>query len=69
MKKQSADIYVTPIGHIILIPSQPVFAFLLNAAYMYLVKKQQNEYQFHRSLKPTIQGRIQDFKLGGAHLK
>ena len=32
LKQQSADRHVAPLGHIILIPSQPVFAFLLNAA-------------------------------------
>jgi hypothetical protein len=26
LKQQSADIYVSPLGHMILIPSQPVFA-------------------------------------------
>ena len=31
LKQQSADIHIAPLGHIILIPSQPVFAFLLNA--------------------------------------
>jgi hypothetical protein len=29
LKQQPADIHVAPLGHIILIPSQPVFALLL----------------------------------------
>jgi len=29
LKQQSADRNVAPLGHIILIPSQPVFAFFL----------------------------------------
>jgi hypothetical protein len=31
LKQQSADRHVAPLGHIILILSQPVFAFFLNA--------------------------------------
>ena len=34
MKQQSSDRHVAPLGHIILIPSQPVLFFLLNAAYL-----------------------------------
>jgi hypothetical protein len=30
LKQQSMDIHVTPLGHIILIPSQPVFALYTN---------------------------------------
>ena len=32
LKKQSADRHVAPLGYIILIPSQSVFVFLVNAA-------------------------------------
>jgi hypothetical protein len=32
LKQQSADRHIAPLGHIILIPSQPVLFFLLNAA-------------------------------------
>jgi len=31
LKQQSAGRHVAPLGHIILIPSQPVFAHFLNA--------------------------------------
>ena len=39
LKQQSEGRHVAPLGHIILIPNQPVFAFLLNAAC--LAEKQQ----------------------------
>ena len=39
LKQQSAGRHVAPLGHIILIPSQPVFALLLNVAC--LAEKQQ----------------------------
>jgi hypothetical protein len=39
LKQQSAGRHVAPLGHIILIPSEPVFALLLNAAC--LAEKQQ----------------------------
>jgi len=39
VKQQSADIHVAPLGHIILIPSQPVFALSLYATC--LAEKQQ----------------------------
>jgi hypothetical protein len=32
LKQQSADRHVAPLGHIILIPNQPVFRLFLNAA-------------------------------------
>jgi hypothetical protein len=32
LKQQSTSRHVAPLGHIILIPNQPVFVFLLNAA-------------------------------------
>jgi predicted alpha/beta hydrolase len=31
LKQQSADKHVAPLGHIILIPNQPVFVLFLNA--------------------------------------
>jgi hypothetical protein len=39
LKQQSGDRHVAPLGHIILIPSQPVSVFVLNAAC--LAEKQQ----------------------------
>jgi len=39
LKQQSADRHIAALGHIILIPSQPVLLFLLNAAC--LAEKQQ----------------------------
>jgi hypothetical protein len=39
LKQQSAGRHVAPLGHIILIPSQPVFALFLNDAC--LAEKQQ----------------------------
>ena len=39
LKQQSVGRHVAPLGHIILIPSQPVLPFLLNAAC--LAEKQQ----------------------------
>jgi hypothetical protein len=41
LKQQSADRHVVPLGHIILIVSQPVFALsLLNAACLVIHKQQ-----------------------------
>jgi len=39
LKQQSADRHVAPLGHIIMIPSQPVFFILFNA--VCLAEKQQ----------------------------
>ena len=43
LKQQSADRHVSPLGHIILIPSHPVFAVLLNAACLVIKKTKNNE--------------------------
>ena len=56
LKQQSADRHVAPIGHIIMIPIQPVFAFSPNAACV--SEKQQNNYivfgLIPSGLEPTI---------------
>ena len=48
LKQKSADRHVAPLGHIIPIPSQPVFLFLLNAG-------RSTKYQLNSlGLEPTI---------------
>ena len=46
--QQSADRNVAPLGHIILFPSQPAFALLLNAVW------RSNTYQFYRAILAVI---------------
>ena len=64
LKQQSADRHVAPLGHIILLPRQPVFALSpLNAAALW----RSNKYQFYSLYTLTITPPMRFFLEGYRH--
>jgi hypothetical protein len=63
LKQWSADRYVAPLWHIILIPSQPVFAFSL----MLYAWRRSNKYQFYNLWFDPIEAQAHNLLYWGEH--